>query len=58
MDYDAPHPRCPFCGTSMQFKRTSPNYGARDPLRTFECLPCQAILNVPPAAEGFESAAL
>jgi hypothetical protein len=58
MDFDAAHPRCPFCSTPMQFKRTSPNYGAHDPLQTFECLPCQAVLDVPLAAERFELAAL
>jgi hypothetical protein len=52
MDLDAPHPRCPFCGMPMQFKRTSPNYGARDPLHTFDCSQCNAILNIAPEADG------
>ncbi len=57
MDWDAPHPCCPFCSTPMQFRRTSPNYDARDPLHTFECTPCNAVLNIPPGAESFELAA-
>jgi hypothetical protein len=42
----------------MQFRRTIPNYGARDPLETFECAPCNTVLNIPPKSEAFDSIAL
>ena len=57
MDTEAPEPRCPFCGTPMQFKRSIPNFGAHSELRTFDCSACQATLIVPPTAEIFELAA-
>jgi transposase-like protein len=50
MDTDAPHPHCPFCGLAMQFKRTSPNFGAQPALQTFVCNWCGVVLNIPPQA--------
>ena len=48
MDADAPQPRCPFCGTAMQFKPPVPSFGAHFALQTFDCKGCQVILTVPP----------
>jgi hypothetical protein len=56
MDTDAPQPRCPFCGTPMQFKPSVPSFGAHSALQTFDCRGCQVILTVPPGAEVFEMA--
>jgi len=54
MDTDAPDPRCPFCGTPMQFQRSFPNFGAHDALQAFDCRAYQVILTLPPAAEVLE----
>jgi hypothetical protein len=56
MDTDAPQPRCPFCGTPVQFKPSVPSFGAHSALQTFDCRGCQVILTVPPGAEVFEMA--
>jgi hypothetical protein len=49
-----PSPSCPHCGTSMQFTRSFPNYGAHAPLQTFECIMCG--LSATEAAEALELA--
>jgi hypothetical protein len=56
MDTDAAQPRCPFCGTPMQFKPSVPSFGAHSALQTFDCRGCQVILTIPPGAEVFEMA--
>jgi hypothetical protein len=57
MDADAPNPRCPFSSSPMQFRRTSPNFGALSALQTFDCNGCQVVLNIPPQAETWQIAA-
>jgi hypothetical protein len=54
MDADAPHPHCPFCGLSMQFRRPSSNDGSVFPC--FDCNWCGVVLNVLPRAEILELA--
>jgi len=45
MDFDAPCPRCPFCGRPMKFRFNEPST-----LQTLDCTGCQVLLNVPSRA--------
>jgi hypothetical protein len=49
-----PSPSCPHCGTSMRFARSFPNFGARDPLQTFDCMMCGLSVTKTVPAEALE----
>jgi transposase-like protein len=56
MDADAPHPHCPFCGLSMQFKRTALKGQIDSVFASFDCKWCGVVLKVSPRAEVLELA--
>jgi transposase-like protein len=56
MDADAPHPHCPFCGLSMQFRRTRAKDNLSSVFPSFDCKWCGVVLKVSPRAEVLELA--
>ncbi len=56
MDTDSPHPHCPFCGLSMQFRRTPVKDNLGSVFPSLDCKWCGVVLNVSPRAEVLELA--